>query len=496
VQAPAVVVRCLFQSAPDGIKAETISIKRREADGRTGPDEGTMTGISADKVDALSAVLRRLKQVDAHWHEALAVYFEPDRFRVAMQNCITVARTVSFILQSHKAAIPEFERWYGPWTARFAADPVMRWAVLARNKIEKQGDLETQSQMRSELIAAYAGNPVTNWTAASVAWSSEQVRRSIPARLLDPHVIESGVLSIERRWVDSALPEFEVLDALAHVYGQLALMLVDLHRHLDVAIPEENPNLGHHLLRHLLADGRLPSMERPLEERAVYIAVKDGAFLGYRYEFGRIDSATRRKAERRYRHKEAARLLTEASTLLDIANAQFAMARTIMLRDHHHATMFIPLLGIQPLDLIIAPPRNRADKYMLVRDIARYVRRIGADGLIRISEAWTANWDDIPRGGFAEDAPNRGESLTLAAVNSAGEQISLSAEIERKRIKKRKVKRLGPTEIEMNGRVVSMAPVLEVWGRLDALRLDEKDEWEDRMMRHFGHEKMGEAQNS
>ena len=170
----------------------------------------------------------------------------------------------------------------------------MRWAAKARNKIEKQGDLETQSQMRAELIAAYLANPVTDWTTMGINWSTDQIRRSIPAKLLSQHVIDNGVLSIERRWVDSELPETEVLDALAHIYGQLALLIVSLHDHLGVLIPKHHPDLGEHLLQDLREDGRLPSMERPLEERAVYIKVKDGSILGYRREFGSTDPGKRR----------------------------------------------------------------------------------------------------------------------------------------------------------------------------------------------------------
>ncbi|MGA3309467.1 MAG: hypothetical protein ABSD08_12755 [Xanthobacteraceae bacterium] len=98
-----------------------------------------------------------MKQVNVHWHEALSVYFEPEGFRIAMQNCITTARSVTFVLQHHKSVIPRFDEWYAPWQSRFAGNPIMRWAVQARNKIEKQGDLETLSQMRAELIAAYDG---------------------------------------------------------------------------------------------------------------------------------------------------------------------------------------------------------------------------------------------------------------------------------------------------------------------------------------------------
>jgi hypothetical protein len=139
-----------------------------------------MSRIPAEIAEAVGAVLRRLMQVNVHWHEALSDYFEPDRFRIAMQNCITTARSVTFILQNHKRVIPGFEEWYTPWQSRFSGDRVMRWAVQARNKIEKQGDLETLSQMRVELIAAYVGNPVTEWTTMGVNWSLRESAEAYP----------------------------------------------------------------------------------------------------------------------------------------------------------------------------------------------------------------------------------------------------------------------------------------------------------------------------
>jgi hypothetical protein len=404
------------------------------------------TSVPAEIVEALGAVLRRLKQVNVHCHEALSVYFEPDRFRIAVQNCITTARSVTFILQNHKSAVPGFEGWYASWQSRFSGDPIMRWAVNARNKIEKQGDLETLSQMRAELIAAYIGNPTTDWTTIQINWSIDQVRWSIPARLLEPHVVENGVLSIERRWVDSELPTSEVLDALAHVYGQLALLVVNLHEHLGVPIPRHQPAHGEHLLRNLREDGRLGSMERPLEDRAIYIAVKDGSILGYRRGFGGPQADALKKVQRRYGHFIPAKRLTESSTLMEVASVYFDMARVVMVRDSHHLNMFVPLKGPRQIGLVVAPPRNRADKYMLMREIAQYVRRIDADGLLHIGEAWIARTDDIPRGGYPDQAPNRLEALTMTAASAKGEVLSFSAMIQRKLIKKHKVKHLKPTK--------------------------------------------------
>lgn len=441
--------------------------------------------------EALTAVVRRLAHLRANWNQALQSYFDPGGFLIALQNAIATSRTVTFILQSHKASIPDFDNWYAPFVEKFRNDQIMGWAKKARNKIEKQGDLVTLSQVRAQLIAAYVGNPTTAWLPASVTWSSEKFRKSIPKHLLSPHVVENGALAIERRWIDIELPDQEVLDALAHVYGHLALMTISLHEHCSVSIPEKNYNLGEHILRDLLPDGRLASMTRPFEDRGIYIAVKDGSFLGYRRDFRTTDIAKAQKAAKRYKAERAWDKLSEAGSLMDVAKIYFQNARTIMLKDGYHTSIFIPLKDNQPGELIVAQPESRIDKYLLVRDIAHFVKRTNSNGLIHIAEAWMAAADDIPKGKFAEHAKERREILTLAAVNSDGEQIHLSAKITRKYLKRWKVKELASTETEIGGRLFSLAPVLEVWGKLDVLDLRADDEDMKWLDQHFKDEVPG-----
>src|SRR5207249_3099601 len=112
---------------------------------------------------AAQAVISRLLQMKQHWEDAASGYFEPSRFQTALQSCITVARTVTFVLQSNKAGIPEFDAWYQPFRARWATDAIMQWAKDARNQVEKQGDLATLSQVRGTIIASYFDGPTTTW---------------------------------------------------------------------------------------------------------------------------------------------------------------------------------------------------------------------------------------------------------------------------------------------------------------------------------------------
>jgi hypothetical protein len=70
--------------------------------------------------EALTAVLGRLAHLRANWTQALDNYFNPGGFLITVQNAIATSRTVTFILQSHKAAIPGFDSWYSPFVENFA----------------------------------------------------------------------------------------------------------------------------------------------------------------------------------------------------------------------------------------------------------------------------------------------------------------------------------------------------------------------------------------
>jgi hypothetical protein len=98
-----------------------------------------------------------VRLADSHrfWHQAETAYFDPDGFRLAAQSAIQTLRSVTFILQKNKRAIAGFEQWYGGWQKRLATDELMRWIVDARNRIEKEGDLETHSYVRAEIVASY-----------------------------------------------------------------------------------------------------------------------------------------------------------------------------------------------------------------------------------------------------------------------------------------------------------------------------------------------------
>jgi hypothetical protein len=222
-------------------------------------------------VEAASAVIARLLQMRQLWQDAADNYFDPQRFMLALQNCITTSRTVTFILQSNKETIPNFDGWYERHRERWANDPIMRWARDARNSIEKKGDLETHSQVRAEIIASYTKGPETKWMPDSLFASPRAIWESIPRRFFIPHVMENGTLLIERRWVDSELPDMEVLEALAHVYDDFCSTIIDLFGAQEIRVPSQ------------LDQSRPDAMGELAMDRAIYLSMQDGSLRGMRY---------------------------------------------------------------------------------------------------------------------------------------------------------------------------------------------------------------------
>jgi hypothetical protein len=413
-----------------------------------------MQTASSSTVAAAEAVISRLLTVRRLWEDAADYYFDPPRFQSTVQQCITTSRTVTFILQANKHEIIGFDEWYGGLTAAWANDPIMVWAKNARNTIEKKGDLDTYSQIRATIIASYIGGPETEWVPQSLFASPAHIFRSMPKKFLIPHVIEHGTLLIERRWIDSELPDLEILEALAHVYGNFCEMTISLLNRLGLKVP---PSIA---LGRPSAWGDARAMDR-----AIYLSMKDGSIRGYRYfrSERQLSPVEQKKIIKRYNIGNQARRLHEAKTFRDVAMVFFQHARVAMLRDGYHMSLCLLLRGNFLITMIDTAHPDRASRYVIMRDLAKLSGVVGADGVILIGEVWTASGEDIPKSGFAVDAPNRGEGIMLNAVNAKGERQSLVARVQRRRFSK-KVKSLSETVEEKDNVPFLLYPFMKEWG--------------------------------
>lgn len=408
----------------------------------------------------LHAIDRRLEDLHRQWHQAEQVYFDPEAFRVAIQTAIQTSRTVSFILQSNKALIPEFEAWYQGWQQHLKGIPLMRWMVDARNRIEKLGDLETHSWVRAEILASHLDEGPRENVRADLFDGPKKILESIPKNALGEHIRRDGVLRIERRWVENTLPDYELLDAVAIAYGHLALVVADAHRHLGLLEPTIMTDAGERPYDRAMAGGRMPCMIGHNENRLIDIWLATGEPLQFEAHTLTLDRDRAEEAAKRYGinvdfgHGDGQDLRSQARTF-------FALARRMFLHDGHHVFVIIILKNGAPISIREVRIEEHGQKYVFMRSLANDVLRMGGDAVLTISEVWFAEADQNDRYLRVADKPGRQEALAATLVTKDGEPLRLQATISRKGDEVT----LGETFESEGGVHYAFAPIYAAWGR-------------------------------
>jgi hypothetical protein len=157
---------------------------------------------------------------------------------------LTTSRTVNFLIQKDKSSIPDFESWYTKHVVTgWAGDAVMSWGKDSRNHIEKEGDLDMESELSVTLIFSYD----EDIDVSIECGRSELVRATIrhlikyAEKRLPPRISDAAVLRIQRRWVANSLPKQELLHALAYIYTRQRVLAAALASHLGHELPTSIP---------------------------------------------------------------------------------------------------------------------------------------------------------------------------------------------------------------------------------------------------------------
>jgi hypothetical protein len=406
----------------------------------------------------LAAVDRRLGDVHRFWHQAERAYFDPDEFRVSIQAAIQTARQVSFVLQKHKAAVPDFDKWYGGWQEKLAAIPLMKWMVDARNRIEKQGDLEAHSFVSAEIVASHLDEGPKVQVPVKLSSAPLELVKSIPDSMVGDHIKKDGILRIRRRWIENTLPDFELLDAVAMAYGQLAQLVYSAHVQMGLLGPViANVDTGEQYPEGD-REGRLPCMIGHEDSRTLDVWLANGQPLEFEEIRKEVNLAEAPKLKERY-GVDPAKMYAESGRAQDHVRSLFAAARMMFEKDGCHITIAILQRNGRSVGLRELRPMEHGHKFMMMRALAREAQKIGADAAVLIGESWSAPANPDKPYMRAIDSPDRKEFLTATAVSKDGEPIMLSAEI----VRDGKTVKLDETREEFGGAHFVFAPLYEVW---------------------------------
>ena len=332
-------------------------------------------------------------------------YFEPDLFRLNVNNAIQTARTVTFLIQKNKSSIPEFDLWYKEnLLDRIKGDRVMEWLKESRNHIEKEGDLDVNSECNLETIFSYTdpGPKMSLKHEGQLFIGTKRLLRTI-RKIFPTGVFRDSAIAIDRRWVATSLPDFELTDALHYGYSELERVVDSLDKHLGseggVVMPLSRSMRGSSSRRAYLKseDGQIYSFAHA----STNVTLPDVAALEERYDVDAFASAFRTTGD----------LSTAIERFSELASALYT-------KDGYHITIGF-VLGSEGRILHMLQPQfdDHTDKMIFWTELA-HVARINKEvsAVIFTSEIWFRSADGFPQKRVSQ-LDITGEGLQIVAAD-------------------------------------------------------------------------------
>jgi hypothetical protein len=329
---------------------------------------------------------KRLKDLRQLIYQADQTYFEPDLFRLNVNNAIQTARTVTFMIQKNKAEIKDFDSWYNKNVLEpFKKDRIMEWLKDSRNHIEKQGDLDINSRCDLETIFSYTdrGPRMSLKNVGHLFIGTKKLIRMI-RKIFPTGIYRESAIAIDRRWIAASLPDIELTDALHYGYSEL-LRVVDA---LDRYVGEEVTTIP-----------LSPRFGRGSASRRSYLKTENGEIYSYTNSQFQMTSADAEQVEKRYDVKPFVEAFRSTSDL-KLAHERFSeLASDVYERDGYHITLLVLLDKNGEIIGLLGPHfDHRTDKLIFWIELARAAdidSRI--NGVIFISELWFRSLKGFPQ---------------------------------------------------------------------------------------------------
>jgi hypothetical protein len=349
---------------------------------------------------------------------------QPDSFRMHLNSLIQGLRNVTFMVQKQKAELVGYEDWYTRFVKDVTPRPLMRWAVKSRNRIVKESDLELLSEAKIRWVADWSTKEERKFTFPP-RMSSHEMLAAIFSNPGNPRV---GVVSVSRRWVDKALPDYELLHATREVFIELSRLLHAGHTAAGAnscALDEREPAC----VTPVISVQPLACMDINSSLRQEHLDLEGG--FGIDEVVHRIDRNDRQVELAKQRYGTFA---VTASSPIEAAPQLIEAARMVLQKDKYYMPMMWSYRGGKIVDMISPTFFDQNGKYLMFHRLADRVETLRADGIVLAIEAWWAPDDKRDAQGLPippREREDRQEVLHVAAATRAGERLSLIAPFSR-----------------------------------------------------------------
>lgn len=367
-------------------------------------------------------------------------------------------RNVTFVLQKTKSQFNNFDGWYDGWQNRMRKDNIMTWLIEARNVIVKEGDLSTSSKLRIAVVETWFASPCMEMDIHPFVDTEDF------AKLLAKHKpnnldLTVGLLRTERRWVDEQLKEYELLEALSHVFVVLSDLLLDAHENLYY---RKDLLKCPWYIQHKPDKDRYPDCMKAQEwDRTIWLDLNTGQMLRpVDFPVRKIDDKEVKKHYPDLQQRTGQR--KKPKDLKEEADILFEGAKTILITDGFHIPIAIVGYPDGHRDILALHMLDRTQKHLSIRKLAADIERSGATSVILIGEAWVSSTEEYRLTPVGVESPTLGEALQLVAANAKGDTYTRRVLFTKDKNGKISLgKELSVSHDEVN----ILRPIKEVWNK-------------------------------
>jgi len=352
---------------------------------------------------------RRLDDLAQIIRNCSVTYFQPNLFRQNVNQFLQTSRTITFILQKNKNDIPEFNNWYTTNVKdKWSQDKVMTWAKNARNKIEKQGDLEINSTLELALISSYLSEDDIEIQCGPEELLNGDVKRLIKhARQKIPKSFHAATgLKIERNWICAELDEYELLHALSYVYARVYECCDRVAQLIGSRMPESiaEPST---IANKCVIDRYIQLVK--LSDKKTYYT--NSVSRVYRRE-DMIDTKLKNEMDS---------VVQACDTPTDFGSAvqlhENMAIRIFEKNGYHQNTLFFLKKDWSPMYFCATVFADRIDKYYFWRMMGDHAHVEQPHGVVFVGEIWDRDSSAVALGSAIDDMPIRGEALNLISFD-------------------------------------------------------------------------------
>lgn len=356
--------------------------------------------MTEKNINNLESIMKqRLYEISKFWDELSNSYHNSNDFIPNLNALIQALRNITFIAQSYKSIIPDFEEWYESKREEMRNDEKLKWAHDSRNLIVKSDNLKLKSRTTIELVnwrdyqyKTILEDPLTKNEEIIKFAISDLSRKDLLEILKDP------LIRVNRSWVADNLPDFELLSLTSYVYVYFKSLVFDLF---------EKVGLNNSVLMNDFEKNNLITSKSSLfdDDRTIILSLKDGHRLSRHKTRVYKDPKIEKKVKKRYSISEENMILPN-SKFPDKFEVIAKNAKRALLVDGFHMPMIFLFKGDEIDSFIPFLVADRSELYYAVRKFSDDIKKQKISGVILITEMWNKDLN----------CEIKGESIGIAAI--------------------------------------------------------------------------------